>query len=151
MESQVSIDISFSKSSSPAAPKSIFACGAADFTTFWMPPSTAIIAVVGELDAANATQFAQYAWRAGRVTRLLLDLTGVEFFGTAGYSALLAFNVRCTAEGIEWVMVPSRAVSRVLGICDVDSALAVQPTVEAALAALPGDSPPLLQLVPESR
>jgi anti-anti-sigma factor len=147
----MSIDISFSKSSSPAAPRSTFACGAADFTTFWMPPSTAIITAVGELDAANAMEFAQYAWRAGRVTHLLLDLTGIEFFGTAGYSALIAFNVRCAAEGIEWVMVPSRAVSRVLDICDADSVLAVQPTVEAALAALPGDSPPLLQLVPESR
>jgi anti-anti-sigma factor len=147
----MSIDMSFSKDSSPATAKSTFACGAADFTTFWMPPSTAIITAVGELDAANATQFAQYAWRAGRVTHLLLDLTGIEFFGTAGYSALIAFNVRCAAEGIEWVMVPSRAVSRVLDICDADSVLAVQPTVEAALTALSGDSPPLLQLVPESR
>jgi anti-anti-sigma factor len=147
----MSIDISFSKSSTAAAPKSTFACGAADFTTFWMPPSTAIIAAVGALDAANATEFAQYAWRAGRVTHLLLDLTGIEFFGTAGYSELLAFNVRCAAEGVEWVMVPSRAVSRVLDLCDADSGLPVQPTVEAALKALPGDSPPLLQLVPESR
>ncbi|WP_319445932.1 MULTISPECIES: STAS domain-containing protein [unclassified Mycobacterium] len=147
----MSIDISFSKSSGSAAPKTTFTCGAADFTTFWMPPSTAIIAAVGELDAANATEFAQYAWRAGRVTRLLLDLTGVEFFGTAGHSALLAFNEHCAAEGVEWVMVPSRAVSRVLDICDADSVLAVKPTVEAALSALSGDSPPLLQLVPESR
>jgi anti-anti-sigma factor len=147
----MTIDISFSKSSSLVAPKSTFACGAADFTTFWMPPSTAIIAAVGELDAANATEFTQYAWRAGRVTRLLLDLTGIQFFGTAGHSALLAFDVRCAAEEVEWVIVPSRAVSRVLDICDADSALPVRPTVEAALAALPGDSPPLLQLVPESR
>jgi anti-anti-sigma factor len=147
----MTIDISFSKSSSLVAPKSAFACGAADFTTFWMPPSTAIIAAVGELDAANATEFAQYAWCAGRVTRLLLDLTGIEFFGTAGHSALLAFDVRCAAEEVKWVMVPSTAVSRVLDICDADSALPVRPTVEAALAALPGDSPPLLQLVPESR
>jgi anti-anti-sigma factor len=151
MESQVSIDISFSKSPTPAAPSSAFACGAADFTTFRMPPSAAIIAAVGALDAANASEFEQYACRAGRVTHLVLDLTGIEFFGTAGYSALLTFNARCAAEGVEWVMAPSRAVSRVLEICDADSALPVQATVEAALAVLSVDSPPLLQLVPESR
>jgi anti-anti-sigma factor len=148
----MSIDISFSKSPSLAAPKSSFTCGAADFTTFWMPPSTAIIAAVGALDAANASEFEQYAWRAGRVTHLLLDLAGIEFFATAGYSALLTFSARCAAEGVEWVLVPSRAVSRVLGICDADSTLPVQPTIEAALAALSVDqAPPLLQLVPESR
>jgi anti-anti-sigma factor len=147
----MSIDISFSKNPSSAASNSSFACGAADFTTFWMPPSTAIIAAVGDLDAANATEFAHYAWRSGRVTHLLLDLTGIEFFGTAGHSALLTFSARCAAEGIEWVLVPSKAVSRVLSICDPESALPLQQTVEAALAALPSDSPPLLQLVPESR
>jgi anti-anti-sigma factor len=133
-----------------ASPKSNFACGAADFTTFWMPPSTAIVTVTGELDAANATEFTEYAWRAGRMTQLLLDLTGVRFFGSAGYSALLDFQERCAAEGIEWVLVPSKPVSRLLLICGQDSALPVQPTMEAALAVLPGDSP-LLQLVAESR
>ena len=132
------------------APKSNFTCGAADFTTFWMPPLTAIVAVTGELDAANATEFTEYAWRAGQMTHLLLDLTGVDFFGSAGYSALLGFQERCAAEGVEWVLVPSKPVSRLLLICDQDSALPVQPTVEAALAVLPGDSP-LLQLVAESR
>jgi anti-anti-sigma factor len=142
--------MSISNNSDSIAPQSGFTCGAADFTTFWLPPSTAIVAATGELDAANATEFAQYAWRAGRMTHLLLDLTGVEFCGSAGYSALLAFNVRCAAEGIEWVMVPSKAVSRLLHICDQDSMLPVQPTMEAALAVLPGGSP-LLQLVTEPR
>lgn len=147
----MSIGISFSKNSAPVASKSAFACGAADFTTFWMPPSTAIVAAVGELDAVNAADFARYAWRAGRVSRLLLDLSGVEFCGTAGYSALLTFHARCAAEGVEWLMVPSRAVSRLLRVCDPASSLPVQPTIEAGLAALPGDSPRLLQLVPKSR
>jgi anti-anti-sigma factor len=147
----MSIDISFAKSPAPAASSSAFGCGAADFTTSWISPSTAIIAAVGALDAANAAELEQYVWRAGRATHLLIDLTGIEFFGTAGYSELLTFNARCAAEGVVWVMVPSRAVSRLLDICDAGSALPMRPTVEAALAALPVDSPPLLQLVPESR
>jgi anti-anti-sigma factor len=146
----MSIATSLSQNSDSVAPESGFACGAADFNTFWMPPSTAIIAAVGELDAANAAEFAEYAWRDGRMTHLLLDLTGIEFFGSAGYSALLAFNVRCAAEGVEWFMVPSKAVRRLLDICELDSALPVQPDMDAALAVLPGGSP-LLQLVAQPR
>jgi anti-anti-sigma factor len=144
--------VSSFESPHPPKPGSVTTCHGAHFATRWLHPSILIVSAHGELDAANAQEFAEYAFRhTDAVKRLLLDLTGVEFFGTAGYSALLAFNVRCAAEEVEWVMVPSRAVSRVLDICDVDSVLAVQPTVEAALAALPGDSPPLLQLVPKSR
>ena len=49
---------------------------------------------------------------------LALDLTGVDFFGTAGFSALHTLNVRCAGAGVEWVLVPSNAVSRLMRICD---------------------------------
>ena len=56
----------------------------------------AIITAHGELDAANAQQFVDYALRhAPDTERLVLDLSGVEFFGTAGFSALHSVNVRC--------------------------------------------------------
>ena len=49
----------------------------------------AVITAHGELDAANAQEFVDYALRhAAHIDRLVLDLTGVEFFGTAGFSAL---------------------------------------------------------------
>jgi anti-anti-sigma factor len=127
-----------------------FTCGAADFTTFWLPPSTAIVAAVGELDAANAAEFTRYAWRSGRMTHLVVDLSGVEFCGSAGYSALLGFGVQCAAQGVGWALVPSRAVKRVLGICDPDGTLPVYPTVKAAMASWPGGAP-LLELIPQPR
>ena len=37
----------------------------------------------------------------------MLDLTGVDFFGTAGISALHTLNVRCAGEKIGWALVPS--------------------------------------------
>jgi anti-anti-sigma factor len=141
--------VTVSRRFTPASPESTTR-PAAHFATRWLPPSTAIVTARGEVDAANADEFLSYA--AGhsapaRMTRLVLDLTGVEFFGTAGFSALKTLNVRCAADGIEWVLVPSREVSRLLRICDPDSALPMEPTIEAAL----GVPRPLLQLVAEPR
>ena len=86
-----------------------------------------------------------------RIQRLALDLTGVDFFGTAGFSALHTLNVRCAGAGVEWVLVPSSAVSRLLRICDPDSALPIATTMPAALSVLQAEQRRLLQLVSEPR
>jgi anti-anti-sigma factor len=127
-------------------------CGTAHFATRWLQPSMAVVTAHGELDAANAQEFVDYALRhSAHTDRLVLDLTGVQFFGTAGFSALHSVNVRCAAEKIEWALVPSPAVTRLLRICDPDSALPVCDTVEAALSAVQGEPRRLLQLVPKTR
>jgi anti-anti-sigma factor len=135
----------------PATPESTITCGTAEFSTFWMPPSTAIITARGELDAANATEFVEYAWRAGRVEHLVLDLTNIEFIGTAGLSGLDVLSVRCSAGDVKWALVPSRAVTRLLEICELEATLPVQPDIAAAFAAVAGEGAPLLELVAESR
>ena len=122
----------------------------AAFTTRWLQPAVAVIIATGELDASNSQEFVDYALRdVERTKRLALDLTGVEFFGTAGFSALHTLNVQCAGAGVEWVMVPSTAVSRVLKICDPDSALPIATTMSAALTTLQADQRRLLQLVSE--
>ena len=123
-------------------------CHTAHFATRWLQPETAVITAHGELDAANAQEFVDYALRhAPRTDRLVLDLTGVDFFGTAGFSALHSVNVRCAAENIEWAMAPSSAVTRLLRICDPDSALPICDSVDTALSAVQGEPRRLLQLV----
>jgi anti-anti-sigma factor len=127
-------------------------CHTAHFATRWLQPSMAVITAHGELDAANAQQFVDYALRhAANTDRLVLDLTGVDFFGTAGFSALHTLNVRCAAEKIEWAMAPSAAVTRLMRICDPDSTLPICDGVDAALAAVQGEPRRLLQLVPKPR
>jgi anti-anti-sigma factor len=111
-------------------------------------PSTTVVTARGELDAANAQHFAAFALRHA-AGALVLDLTGVEFFGTAGFSALHTLNVRCAGADIDWILVPSAAVNRLLRICDPDATLPWSETVETALVALQGDARPLLQLVAE--
>lgn len=126
-------------------------CHGAHFATRWLHRSMAIVSVHGELDAANAQQFVDYALRhAPRTERLVLDLSGVEFFATAGFSALHSVNVRCAGEKIQWAMVPSSAVTRLLRICDPDSALPISAGVETALSAVQGEPRRLLQLVTKS-
>ena len=126
-------------------------CHGAHFATRWLHRSMAIITAHGELDAANAQQFVDYALRhAPRTERLVLDLSGVEFFGTAGFSALHSVNVRCAGEEIQWAVVPSSAVTRLLRICDPDSALPISSSVDTALSAVQGEPRRLLQLVSKS-
>ena len=139
----------------PASPESLIErtdCHGAHFATRWLKPSVAVITVHGELDAANTPEFVDYALRhAPHTERLVLDLSGVDFLGTAGFSALHTVNVRCAGEKIEWALVPSSAVTRLLQICDPESALPVCASVDAALSSVQGQPRRLLQLVAKSR
>jgi anti-anti-sigma factor len=118
--------------------------------------SGTLIAVDGELDAANADELASYVQRnVSRTNRVILDLRGLEFIGTAGFSALHRINVACSAAQVHWAMAPSPAVSRLLRVCDPDGTLPItEPTGEPLLAAgtVAGhQARPLLQLVPQAR
>jgi anti-anti-sigma factor len=122
----------------------------ARFTAEW-GPSCVVITVHGELDASNASQLADYVQRcAAHAKSVVLNLTDVEFFGTAGFSALHTINVRCAGADVRWTVVPSRAVSRLLRICDPDNAL---PLAGSTADGLDDNEEPrrLFQLVPQPR
>ena len=128
----------------------------AQFSARWSRSGT-VITVHGELDAANAYQLASYVERkVMHSRRVMLDLRGVEFIGTAGFSALHHVNVACSRAQVQWAMVPSAAVSRLLRICDPDGTLPLTTPppprgVQRRLRSTGSegeDSGPLLQLVP---
>jgi anti-anti-sigma factor len=124
----------------------------AQFTTRWLQPSTPAISVCGEIDASNACDLIAYTLRyAHQAQHLVLDLSGVGFYGTEGFSALHVINVGCARANARWVVVPSRAVTRVVGICDPDCTLPTADSVDSALAALQNPSHRLLQLVSAPR
>jgi anti-anti-sigma factor len=128
----------------------------AQFTARWSPVGT-LITVDGELDAANADQLAAYVQQnVNRSRRVILDLRGLKFVGTAGFSALHRVNVACSAARVSWAMAPSPAVVRLLNVCDPDGTLPVTtPRAEPLLEPLWVDDGenrrPLLQLVPQPR
>jgi anti-anti-sigma factor len=127
-------------------------CRTAYFATRRLQPSTAVITAHGELDAANAQEFVDYALRhIANTPQLVLDLTGLQFFGIAGFHALHTLNGRCAGKNIEWALVPSPMVTRLLRICDPDSELPVCATVKGAIGQLQGKSPRPLQLVSKAR
>lgn len=113
--------------------------------------SAAVVSASGELDASNANQLADYVARCAASSKsLVVDLTGVEFFGTAGFSALHTINVRCAGADVRWAVVPSHAVSRLLRICDPDKTLPIAESVAEGLA--DNEEPRrLLQLIAQSR
>ncbi|HEY3995890.1 MAG TPA: STAS domain-containing protein [Mycobacterium sp.] len=130
----------------------------AQFTASWGPSGT-VITVDGELDAANADQLAAYVQQSTkRSNKVILDLRGLKFIGTAGFSALHRINVVCSSAQAFWAMAPSPAVARLLRVCDPDATLPVTTVKdEPLLEPLPGEEVgkrwprPLLQLVPQPR
>ena len=135
-----------------SATQQSFDCHTARFTTQWPDETVGIITVEGELDASNATQFADHVGQcADGAVSLILDLSSLEFFGTAGFSALHTINVHCARTGSRWALVSGAAVARLLRVCDQDNALPVAASVPDGITLLGGEPGQLLQLVAESR
>lgn len=105
--------------------------------------SVALISAHGHIDASNADTLTEYT--LGHMMRcrgLIVDLCGLDFFGTEGFSALHRVSVCCAHAGIGWAVVPSEAVSRVLRIGDPQGLLPAASTVEAAMATIQDPASP---------
>jgi anti-anti-sigma factor len=88
-------------------------------STEWLSATVVRITVTGDVDAANARELTEYVFhRAANSRRFILDLQHVEFFGTAGFTALRNIESRCALAEVVWTVIASRAVSRVLAVCD---------------------------------
>src|ERR1700729_3013562 len=126
----------------------------ARFTAEW-DSSRVVVTRHGELDASNASQLADYFDLCmGHSTPLMLDLSRLEFFGTAGFSALHLINVRCAGANLRWAVVPGKAVSRLLRICDPDNTLPLVKSVKDMSDAADENAKSsrlLLQLIPQPR
>jgi anti-anti-sigma regulatory factor len=107
--------------------------------THWTKSSVAVVSAHGAIDQTNARTLTEYSIaHLVRCRALLLDLTKLEFFGVAGFSALHRISVSCAPTGIGWAFIPGPAVSLLLRICDPDGLLPAVDTVSTALARLQG-------------
>jgi anti-anti-sigma factor len=116
-------------------PRSLRQRHAAHFDIRWTVSSVAIVSARGDIDGTNAGTLTSYT--VGKATPcrgLILDLSGLEFIGIDGFSALHRVSVSCARVGTRWVVVPSAAVHRLLRICNSVGSLPVVDTVDAALA-----------------
>ncbi len=106
----------------------------ATLTTHRLDGAVAVISACGDIDASNASALTEYTLgRAAACRALVLDLGGLNFFGTEGLEALQRVTTYCVLAGTEWATVPGAAVSRMLQIGDPLSLLPVAKTVDAAL------------------
>lgn len=101
---------------------------------------TVLVTAVGEVDAATAAGlFGNVERQLCGYRQLVLDLSGLEFFGTAGYAVLQRLHSWCARTGRDWVLVPGREVRRLLRVCDPDGVLPTAATIAVATATLTHD------------
>ncbi len=92
---------------------------------------------MGDVDAVNARALGRYVERHTGISRqLVLDLRAVDFFGTHGFTALYYISVHCGRNDVDWTIVGSAPVRRVLSICDPDGELPMVDDIPAALERL---------------
>jgi anti-anti-sigma factor len=99
--------------------------------------SIVLVTAEGEIDAANALSLSRYVEAELEFTsRLIVDLRGLDFFGTQGFSILHRINVMASRHSVNWVAVAGSEVDRVLHICDPDGGLPVAGSLEGAIGAV---------------
>lgn len=105
--------------------------------------SLIVVRVTGELDLANAEavrRFVVVRVRSGR--RLMVDLSEVEFAGTALLPTLAEVANTATRHGVEWVLLVGRAVYRLLWAADVVKHFPVVLSFDQAVALEKAPLPP---------
>jgi anti-anti-sigma factor len=106
----------------------------AKFTVHW-GRAGAVVAVDGEIDAANANAFADYAKQCADCCEwLVVDLSALTFIGTEGFSALQSVSAQCASAQTQLKVVPSTALRTLLRICDPQSRLPLVGSLSDALA-----------------
>ncbi|MGE2715582.1 STAS domain-containing protein [Mycolicibacterium litorale] len=121
----------------PSAPEAPQRCGRAVFSIKSPSPTLSVMTAAGEVDATNGRDLGRYVERhTATASQLIVDLSGVSFFGSQGFSALHYMSVSCARIDVDWVIVPGREVRRLLRICDPQGELPLADSVESARARL---------------
>jgi len=98
---------------------------------------TVLLTVTGDIDAATASGlFDDLETHLRGYRQVVLDLSGVEFFGAAGYSLLNRLHVHCTRASIDWIVVTGTEAQRLLRVCDPDGIFPTAANIVSAMAAL---------------
>ena len=120
-----------------ASTEDIQRCGPATFAVRTCSSTRVAVAVVGEIDASNGRALGRYVQSHTRISRqLVLDMRTVDFFGSQGFTALYFISVHCARSDVDWVIVGSPAVQRLLSVCDPEGELPSVSSLSEALTRL---------------
>jgi anti-anti-sigma factor len=101
-------------------------------------PAVTVAHVSGEIDLASADTFREglaEGVASGEV--FVLDLDGVTFMGSLGFSVLVETHHETERRNIRWAIVAGQsAISRPLKITGLEQILPIYPSVNEAVAAL---------------
>jgi anti-anti-sigma factor len=112
-------------------------CGRATFALRHPSSTRVAVAVVGDIDAVNGRALGRYVERHTRISQqLVLDLRAVDFCGTHAFTALYYVSVHCARSDVDWMIVGSHPVRRLLSICDPEGELPLADDLPSALARL---------------
>lgn len=121
----------------PATPDELQRCGRALFVMRHSSSTRVAVAISGEIDAVNGRALGRYVERHTSISKqLVLDLRAVDFFGTHGFTALYYISVHCARSDVDWMIVGSPPVRRLLSICDPKGELPLVDDLASALARL---------------
>jgi anti-sigma B factor antagonist len=96
-----------------------------------------LVTVKGEVDVATAPKLREWLEEAfaAKKKSVVLDLTGVEFFGSVGLALLVEYNGRGETDGVELrTVAPARAVAGPIYLTTLDKVLKLYPDTAGALA-----------------
>jgi anti-anti-sigma factor len=111
--------------------------GRATFSVRRASATRMVVAVVGDLDAVNARALGRYVENHVRLSKqLVLDLRAVDFAGGQAFTALFYISVHCARGDVDWIILGSHPVRRLLSICDPDGELPLADDLLSGLARL---------------
>ncbi|MCS7480691.1 STAS domain-containing protein [Umezawaea endophytica] len=97
-----------------------------------------LLTVKGEVDVATAPKLREWLDEAfaAKKSAVVLDLIGVEFFGSVGLAMLVEYHGRGELDEIELrTVAPARAVAGPIYLTTLDKVLKLYPDTAGALAA----------------
>lgn len=109
----------------------------AQFTAQQISSGLVWVGVTGEIDIRNWGALRSFACRQfGSSPRLVLDLTEVEFFGSAGLAVFEGLDECAKQHDSRWALVCGMPVQRLLRVVDTDTPIQAHTSLESAMGAL---------------
>ncbi len=99
-------------------------------------PDCVVLSVAGEVDLVTAPDIETAVTREldGGATLLVVDLSGVTFFGSLGLAVLIRTGADAEERAAALRLVPNKLVLRTMELTATGELFALYPTVEAAVS-----------------
>ncbi|HET9892608.1 STAS domain-containing protein [Mycobacterium sp.] len=111
----------------------VFDCGGAQVRAHYRHLAT-VVHIRGEIDDLNVDRISDHIARFTLGENpVVLDVADVSEFAEAGIALLYAFDADCRAAGVDWTLVASSAVTRVLDDAGHDTSFPIMRSVHEAL------------------